>query len=134
MIVDHIGYAVKDINKARAEFEKLGYSFEELVEDIDRNLCVQFGNNGSFRIELLQTLDSEQESPVTGILRKNGPAPYHICYKTNNIEMAIDNLKKNKWVVVHQPARAIAFDKNKIVRVAFLLHRHLGMIELVEII
>jgi methylmalonyl-CoA/ethylmalonyl-CoA epimerase len=133
MIVDHIGYAVKDITKARLEFEKLGYQFEELIGDTDRNLYIQFGRNGDTRLELLQTLDLEKDSPITGIIKKNGPTPYHICYKTECIELEIDNLKKNKWMVVHPPEKAIAFNKDGMVRVAFLLHRHIGMIELVEI-
>ena len=110
----------------------MGYIFENQIEDHDRNLYIQFGNNGNTRIELLQTLNNELESPIGGILRKNGPAPYHICYRTKDIYQEIERLKQEKWVVIQPPAKAIAFDKNGKIQVAFLFSRYIGIIELVE--
>ena len=100
MIVDHIGYAVKDIKKAKEEFETLGFEFEELVEDTDRNIFIRFGNNGCYRIELIQTMNEEEPSPVKEILKKNGPTPYHLCYKTPDIEQEVNRLKEEKWSVL----------------------------------
>ena len=131
MVVDHIGYAVKDIEKARADFVRLGYAFEEIVEDPDRNVLLLFGDNDGYRIELIATLDEDQPSPVKEILRKNGPTPYHLCYRTDDLEREIQALKAERWIVVTPPKRAIAFGDGG--RVAFLLKRSVGMIELVEV-
>ncbi len=130
MVVDHIGYAVKDIVKAKDEFEKLGFQFEEKVEDTDRNILIQFGENDGYRIELIQTMNEEEPSPVKEILKKNGPTPYHLCYKTKDIDQELLRLKGEKWMVVAEPKRAIAFGDGA--RVSFLLKRSIGMIELVE--
>lgn len=130
MVVDHIGYAVKDIVIAKEEFEKLGFEFGKAVEDTDRNILIQFGDNGNYRIELIQTLNQEEPSPVKEILRKNGPTPYHLCYKTKGIDQDIKRLKGDKWMVIAEPKRAVAFGEDS--RVAFLLKRSVGMIELVE--
>lgn len=130
MVVDHIGYAVKDIVKAKNEFEKLGFDFEEVVEDIDRNINIQFGDNGSYRIELIQTINEDEPSPIKEILNKNGPTPYHLCFKTKEIDMEIKRLKSDKWMEVIAPQRAIAFGEGS--KVAFLLKRSVGLIELVE--
>ena len=121
MVVDHIGYAVKDIQRARIEFEYLGYSFSELIQDYDRNLYIQFGVNGSEKIELLQTMDNNN---VTEILKKNGATPYHICYKTDNLQREIKKLEERKFFIIKPPARAIALQGGA--------HRHVGLIELVE--
>ena len=133
MVVDHIGYVVRDIEKARHEFGVLGYEFEDLIEDFDRNIYILFGDNGNIRIELIQTMNTEKSSPVREILRKNGPTPYHICYKTDDMEADIQKLKFQKWLLINPPRLAVAFAKEGGgVKVAFLMHRQIGMIELVE--
>ena len=103
MVVDHIGYVVRDIEKARHEFGVLGYEFEDLIEDFDRNIYILFGDNGNIRIELIQTMNTEKSSPVREILRKNGPTPYHICYKTDDMEADIQKLKFQKWLLINPP-------------------------------
>ncbi len=103
-----------------------------MVNDSDRNLFIQFGKNGETRIELLQTMNKGSDSPIESILKKTGPSPYHICYRTPNIEREIERLKKEKWIVIHSPKPAVAFDDTGRVKVAFLLNRNIGMIEVVE--
>lgn len=112
MIVDHIGYAVRDIDRARTEFEGLGYTFEESVFDVDRNVCIQFGNNGEYRVELISVMDREKEAPVVDVLKKNGPTPYHICYRSSDLATDIEKLKKKNWIVMIPRARALAFDRS----------------------
>ena len=51
--IDHIGYAVKDINAAVAAFEMFGYMFGELVNDDARNVIAVMGQLGSTKVELL---------------------------------------------------------------------------------
>lgn len=43
MNVDHIGYAVKNIDASRQAFEELGYVFDPVVNDTDRNIFISFG-------------------------------------------------------------------------------------------
>lgn len=66
MTIDHIGYAVKDIEKAREKFESLGFVFGEKVVDWSRNLSIQFGNKDGYRIELVSPISCG--SPVDGVL------------------------------------------------------------------
>lgn len=53
MTVDHIGYAVKNIEKAEKQMKALGYSFEPTVDDADRNVYIAFGSLAGYRIELV---------------------------------------------------------------------------------
>ena len=48
MVIDHIGYAVKKIDKAVKAFENLGYVFEEAIEDVDRNILISFGEKDGY--------------------------------------------------------------------------------------
>lgn len=128
MRIDHIGYAVKNIEKARAAFEELGFVFEEIVDDTDRNILIQFGSNDGYVIELVCP-KGDGESPADSILKKVGPTPYHICYRSDDLEKDIAALEKQKFKNIIPPASAIAFGGK---RVAFLMNRSIGMIEIVE--
>lgn len=70
MRVDHIGYAVKDMERARKAFEALGYVFEDIVVDEARNVYICFGEDDSQRIELVSPIS--QGSPVDEVLNKMG--------------------------------------------------------------
>lgn len=127
MKIDHIGYAVRDIDKAKKSFEILGYVFEETIEDRDRNIYIAFGEMDGYRIELVAPIS--EESPVDTHLSKIGPTPYHICYKSDNIEADIESLTANRYKVLIPLAPAIAFG-NK--RVVFMYSLAVGLIEIVE--
>mgnify|MGYP002627500138 FL=1 len=86
MKIDHIGYAVKNIEKAMIDFIKLGFVFEKPVDDYDRNVRIAFGDNDGYRIELVAPLNKEIQSPVDLQLARIGATPYHICYSTDNLE------------------------------------------------
>ena len=129
MKIDHIGYAVKKIDKAMKSFETLGYIFEEIVEDFDRNILISFGCKDGYRIELVQPLDKKKESPVDAYLSKVGPTPYHICYISNEFEREIEELKTQGFRVIIEPAKAVAFGGK---RVVFMMNLGVGLMEIVE--
>jgi len=83
--------------------------------------------NNNLLIELISPMN--KNSPVQGIINKNGSAPYHICYCTTNILLKIKELRKNKYMLIESPKPAIAFS-NRLV--AFLYHKDIGIIELLE--
>ena len=129
MKIDHIGYAVKNIEKAVIDFTKLGFVFESPVEDTDRNVKLAFGKNGNYCIELVSTLNKDNPSPVDLHLTKLGATPYHICYSSDSLEKDIENLKSQGFKEVIPPHKAIAFD-NK--RVVFMSKLSMGLLEIVE--
>lgn len=129
MKIDHIGYAVKKMDIARETFEKLGYKFEAVIEDKDRNIYIQFGELDGYRIELVSKLDKSLESPIDGFISKIGPTPYHICYKSNDLNGELEKLGTMGFKVTVLPATAVAFGGK---RVAFMMSLGLGLIEIVE--
>lgn len=129
MVIDHIGYAVKKIDKAKSSFEMLGYVFGDTIEDYDRNILISFGEKDGYRIELVQPLDKKKESPVDAYLSKVGPTPYHICYVSDSFEKDIEGLKEQGFRVIIEPVKAIAFGGKKVV---FLMNLGIGLMEIVE--
>lgn len=129
MQVDHIGYAVKKIDKAITDFEKLGYVFDKIIDDEDRNLYMAFGENQGYRVELLAPM-AGKASAIDEYLKKNGPIPYHICYRSSNLDEDIAKLEKERYKIVVPPQKACAFNGS---RVVFMMKLSIGLIEIVEV-
>ncbi len=133
MNIDHFGVAVRNISLALKEYELLGfYPIESLYTDKDRNIKIQFiENHQGYRLELIEVDNIQNQSPINSYIEKSAHSIYHICYHTNNIEQEIEELRKNGYIILSKPDEAIAFHNR---RVAFLFHKSIGIIELVEII
>ncbi len=129
MKIDHIGYAVKRIDRAITAFQKLGYEFELVIDDTDRNVKLAFGSKDGYRIELVAPLDKKQESPVDQYLSNAVGTPYHICYESENFDTEIDELVKKGYKVVIEPRPAVAFGGR---RVVFMMNIGFGLMEIVE--
>lgn len=124
----HIGIAVKNIDMTVAVYEKGGYAKSNIIFDPIQNVNICWlTKEGMPTVELLAPVNDH--SPVCNVLEKNGVSPYHICYVVDNIDQAIADLRKQKYVMVSKPAVAVAIHNCK---VAFLHNRHVGLIELVE--
>jgi len=129
--VHHIGYLVDNIETAAGEFANFGFSRRgEVAEDPSREIYIQFLENSGYVIELIQPVS--ETSPVYGLRKKYRNSPYHICYETDDLQREIETMVNFGGVTLlqpPQPAPAIQGCPN----VAFLMNRHIGMIELVEI-
>ena len=128
MKIHHVGYLTKKLEKARAEFEKLGYVVERPVKfDEIRKINIEFMVNDGYRVELIEPAD--KESPMYPLLKNYKNTPYHFCYITEDIDAETAALEAGGYHVLHekQPAPCID-DKN----VVFLIHPRMGIIELVE--
>lgn len=124
----HIGVAVHNINNTAAYYIVAGYEKTEIVTDIIQNIKICFlSKAGMPLIELLEPVNDK--SPVCTTLSKVGVSPYHICYSVQDIEMAILDLKKIKFIPLSQPVGAVALGRN---RICFLYNKEVGLIELLE--
>ena len=79
---------------------------------------------------VVELVAPHKDSDVYPLLKRYRNAPYHICYAVDNIERALDDFKNMGCALFRAPAPAIAISANA--QVAFLMNRHIGMIELVE--
>ena len=123
-----IGVAVPEIGPTAEVYKTAGYEQTEPVYDPIQNVCICFLHKaGMPTVELLAPHDST--SPVQQTLDKMGVTPYHTCYEVENLEAAIAELRKQRYIVVRKPEPAIVFNNR---RVCFLYNKHIGLIELVE--
>ena len=128
LLFHHIGVATKDIDATASVYELGGYNRSATIFDPIQNVNICWlTKDDSPTIELLAPVD--EKSPVNKTIEKNGVTPYHCCYVVDNINNAVDELRKQKYVMVSKPAEAVAFKGS---RVCFLFNKNVGLIELVE--
>lgn len=127
MKIDHIGYAVKDVDKAKIAMEALGFLFEPTIVDEGRNVSLAFGKLDGYRVELVAPLS--EDSPVSSLLSKLGPTPYHLCYASDNLEAEVADLANKRFKVAIPPTPAVAFGGKKVV---FMYSLAMGLFEIVQ--
>lgn len=125
---EHIGVAVPEIEPTAQVYVTAGYTQTKPIYDPIQNVYICFlSKDGMPMVELLAPHDST--SPVQQTLDKMGVTPYHTCYAVEDIEAAIAELRKLRYIVVKKPEPAVAFDNR---RVCFLYNKVVGLIEIVE--
>ena len=124
----HIGVAVKDIEATASVYEQGGYKRSAEIFDPIQNVDICWlTKEGMPIVELLAPVDVK--SPVNKTLEKVGVSPYHCCYVVDDIDKAVAELKKQRYIMVSKPVGAVAFCGS---RVCFLFNKNVGLIELVE--
>ena len=124
----HIGIACRDIAKTQAFYLQMGYTPSPIVEDPLQHVRISFlEKDGAPQLELLEPLD--EINPVARTLATVGVSPYHMCYEVQDIEAAIADLRRQRFLLVNGPVPACAMENR---RIAFLYQKNNGLIELVE--
>lgn len=124
----HVGIACRDISKTSAFYQSMGYTVHPVIPDPLQHVNVCFmEKEGAPRVELLEPLD--EKSPVLRTLDAVGVSPYHMCYEVQDIQEAIVQLRKQRFMLVNGPVPACALENRNI---AFMFNKNSGLIELVE--
>lgn len=115
--IEHIGIAVKDLEKANDLYAKLMGSPHYKVEEVEREgVRTSFFQNGPNKIELLES--THTDGPIAKFIEKKGEGIHHIAFAVADIRAEMKRLaaegfqllseepKKgadNKWVVFLHP-------------------------------
>lgn len=128
MKIDHIGIAVRDLERAASMYEKaLGLEVREVAEVVDQGVSVAFLPVGESVIELLQPI--ADGTGIARFLEQRGEGIHHVCIEVPDIEAALDRLRSAGVPLIDQEPRAGAHG-----RVAFVHPKglHGVLVELVE--
>ena len=102
--IEHIGIAVKDLERAIEYYEKvLGVSCYAIEEVKDQKVRTAFFKFGQAKIELLESTDSE--GPIGKFIQKNGEGMHHIAFAVKNIEQALDEAKSKGIRLIDRKSR-----------------------------
>lgn len=128
--VNHIGYAVRDIQKTAHYYLDAGWQLSEIYEEEVQQAKIAFLTKDGFpKIELVAPLKEGEPSPVDTYLQKIGCCTYHVCYDVDDIDEAVEDLFDEGFKPLFEPVESIAMDNHQI---CYLYHLQIGLIELVS--
>jgi methylmalonyl-CoA/ethylmalonyl-CoA epimerase len=127
--IDHIGIAVKDLEKAIIFYrDQIGLVCKgtEVVEE--QKVKVAFFPVGESKIELLES--TEPGGPVGKFIEKKGEGVHHLSFRVTNLEEKLEKLKEQGVALIDEKPRYGAGGA----RIAFLHPKSTGgvLVELCE--
>jgi methylmalonyl-CoA/ethylmalonyl-CoA epimerase len=129
MIIDHICIAVKDIEEGIAYWEKV-FGYKQMtgivINSLQKVKVVFLRKENSLTIKIIEPLKDNQ-SLVNFVSRGGGF--HHICFKCDNINDGLKELREKGLITLVQPQPGEAFNNHNI---AFLLARYGLNIELID--
>jgi methylmalonyl-CoA/ethylmalonyl-CoA epimerase len=100
--IEHIGIAVKDLEKSNALFASFfGESHYKTEEVASEGVKTSFFKSGPNKIELLQA--TNPESPIAKFIEKKGEGIHHIAFLVQDIHAEIVRLKNEGFSVLNDP-------------------------------
>lgn len=102
--IDHIGIAVRDLNKAIELYESLlglKVTNTEVVEE--QKVKVAFLPTGDSEVELLESISPD--GPIAKYIEKNGEGIQHIAFRVDNLEERLAELKSRSVRLIDEKPR-----------------------------
>jgi methylmalonyl-CoA/ethylmalonyl-CoA epimerase len=115
VIVEHIGIAVKDLEKSNDLFSKLlnrkPYKTEQVAGE---HVNTSFFEMGETKIELLEA--THEDSAIAKFLEKKGEGIHHIAFEVADIESEVKRLISEGFILINEQPKQGADNK----RIVFL--------------
>ena len=129
MVIDHICFAVKNLNEGIAYWEKV-FDYSQMTGNVINSLqkvkVVFLEKEGSLVVKLIEPLE-DNKSLVNFVSRGGGF--HHLCFKCENIDDGVKDLKDKGLITLVQPQPGEAFNNHEI---AFLWAKYGINIELID--
>jgi methylmalonyl-CoA/ethylmalonyl-CoA epimerase len=129
MVIDHICFAVKNLKEGISYWNHIfGYrqKTEMVINSLQKVKVVFLDKDNSMTIKLIEPLP-DNTSLVSFVNRGGGF--HHICFKCENIDRELEDLKKKGLITLVPPQPGEAFNNKNI---AFLLAKYGLNIELID--
>jgi len=129
MIIDHICFAVKNLEEGVDYWEKV-FAYRQMtrvvINSIQKVKVTFLCKEDSLTIKLIEPLDDNQS--LLNFVNRGGGF-HHICFKCDNIDEGLNDLKDKGLITLVSPQPGEAFNNKKI---AFLLAKYGLNIELID--
>lgn len=103
-VVDHIGFAVKDVEEAIAFYSQaFGLTEWERISLPERHMAIGAARLGETLLELIAP--TSDEAAFAKFLREKGPGVHHIAYRVADINAALAELKERGVPLIDKEPR-----------------------------
>ncbi|MTI21267.1 methylmalonyl-CoA epimerase [Fulvivirga sp. RKSG066] len=108
--VEHIGIAVKDLNKANELFGQLFNNAHYKIESVEsEGVDTSFFKVGDTKIELLEA--SNEDSAIAKFIEKRGEGIHHIAYEVEDIHAEMKRLSEAGFTLINKEPKKGADNK-----------------------
>lgn len=108
--IEHIGIAVKDLEKGNELYKKLlGKAHYKIEEVASEGVKTSFFKVGFNKIELLEA--TNPDSPIAKFIEKRGEGIHHIAYAVKDIRKEMKRLKKEGFQLLNEEPKKGADNK-----------------------
>lgn len=99
--IDHIGIAVKNLEKSKDLYQKL-FQIDDFQMDYVESQLVNVASFhiGEVKIELLEP--SSSESTIAKYLEKKGEGIHHIAFESSDIESELNRIQNAGFQAIHE--------------------------------
>lgn len=108
--IEHLGIAVRDLEKANATYEKLfgvpPYKIEEVASEGVKTSFFKCGEN---KIELLEA--TNPDSPIAKFIEKKGEGIHHIAFDVEDIRAEMKRLEAEGFTLLNEEPKKGADNK-----------------------
>ena len=99
--IEHVGIAVKDLEKANETFAKIFGKEHYKIEEVEvEGVKTSFFKLGESKIELLEA--KNPDSPIAKFIDKRGEGMHHIAIHVDDIEKEMLRLKANGFELIRE--------------------------------
>ena len=108
--LEHIGIAVKNIDKANSMFAQLlGRTHYKIEEVESEGVRTSFFELGGVKIELLEA--TRDDSPIAKFIEKRGEGIHHLAFEVQDIRKSIDQYREHGFEVINDEPKKGADNK-----------------------
>lgn len=108
--IEHIGIAVKDLEKSNDLYSKLLNTEPYKLEEVEsEGVKTSFFQVGESKIELLEA--SNENSAIAKFIAKKGEGIHHIAYDVEDIYAEMDRLKAEGFILLNTEPKKGADNK-----------------------
>lgn len=108
--IEHIGIAVKDLEKSNELFAKLFGKPHYKVEEVEREgVKTSFFENGPNKIELLES--TRPDGPIAKFIEKKGEGIHHIAFAVDDIRAEMKRLQEEGFQLLSDEPKPGADNK-----------------------
>lgn len=109
--IEHIGIAVKDLNKSIKFYEDvLGLKCYKVEEIKNQKVKTAYFKVGDTKIELLESTDNE--GPIGKFIEKRGEGLHHIAFGVDNLKSSLSELSDKNIKLIDVEPKEGADDLN----------------------